>query len=86
MFLSEDTQLKVIEAFNCSCRYLDDILNIDDNFFDSMVNYIYPSELQISKANVSDTEASFLNLHLSISDNFVKQNIYQNKMTLILMV
>ena len=41
-------------------RYLDDLLNIDNNFFDSMVNRIYPLELQLNKANVSDTEASFL--------------------------
>ena len=40
-------------------RYLDDLLNIDNNFFDSMVNRIYPSELQLNKANVSDAEASF---------------------------
>ena len=47
----------VIVAFNSTCRYLDDLLNIDNNFFDSMVNRIYPSELQLNK--VSDTEASF---------------------------
>ena len=57
--LSEDNQ-SVIEAFNFTSRYLDDLLNIDNNFFDSMVNRIYPSELQLNKANVSDAEASFL--------------------------
>ena len=44
--LSEDNQFDVIEAFNSTSRYLDDLLNIDNNFFDSMVNRIYPSELQ----------------------------------------
>ena len=44
--LSEDNQSVVIEAFNSTSRYLDDLLNIDNNFFDSMVNRIYPSELQ----------------------------------------
>ena len=34
-----------------SSRYLDDLLNIDNNFFDSMVNRIFPSELQLNKAN-----------------------------------
>ena len=58
--LSEDNQSGVIEAFNSTSRYLDDLLNIDNNFFDSMVNRIYPSELQLNKANVSDAEASFL--------------------------
>ena len=58
--LSEDNQYGVIEAFNSTSRYLDDLLNIDNNFFDGMVNRIYPSEFQLNKANVSDAEASFL--------------------------
>ena len=36
--LSEDNQSGVIEAFNSTSRYLDDLLNIDNNFFDSMAN------------------------------------------------
>ena len=56
--LSKDIQSDITEAFN-STRYLNDLLNIDNNFFDSMVNHIYPLELQLNKANVSDTEASF---------------------------
>ena len=73
--LSEDNQSDVIEAFNSTSRYLDDLLDIDNNFFEHMVNRIYPSELQLNKANVSDTEASFLDLHLSISDGFVQTKI-----------
>ena len=41
-----------------------------------MVNSIYPSELELNKANVSDTEASFLDLLLSILNDFVKTKIY----------
>ena len=48
--LSEDNQSDVIEAFDSTSRYLDDLLNIDNNFFDSIVNRIYPSELQLNKA------------------------------------
>ena len=66
--LSEDTQSDVIEAFNSTSRYLDDLLTMANNFFDSTVNHIYPTELQLNKANVSDTEASVLNLLLSLSD------------------
>ena len=47
MSLSDDNQFEVIEAFNSTSLYLDDLLNIDNNFFDSMVNHIYPSELQL---------------------------------------
>ena len=77
--LSEDNQSGVIKAFNSTSRYLDDLLNINNNFFDSMVNRIYPSELQLNKANVSDAETSFLDLHLSISDGFVKTKIYDKR-------
>ena len=77
--LSDANQSKVIEAFSSTSRYLDDLLNIDNNFFDSMVNHIYPSELQLNKANVSDTGASFLDLHLSISDGFVKTKIFDKR-------
>ena len=52
-------QSGLIEAFNSTSWYLDDLLNIDNNFFDIMVHHIYPSELQLNKANVSDAEASF---------------------------
>ena len=48
--LSGYTQSDVIEAFSSTSRYLDDLLNIDNNFFDSMVNCNYPSELQLNKA------------------------------------
>ena len=41
--LSEDNQSDVIEAFKSTSRYLVDLLNIDNYFFDSKVNHIYPS-------------------------------------------
>ena len=40
--LPDDNQSKVIEAFNSTSRYSDDLLTIDRNFFDSIVNHIYP--------------------------------------------
>ena len=59
MSLSDDKQADVIDAFNTTSRYLDDILNINNVYFENMVSQIYPSELQLSKANASDTEAAF---------------------------
>ena len=55
---------------------MDDILNIDNVYFDTMVSQIYLSELQLNKANTSDTEASFLDLHLSISNDIISTKIY----------
>ena len=41
-----------------------------------MDNQIYPPELQLNKANTSDTETHFLDLHLSVSNGFVSSKIY----------
>ena len=57
--LSDDKQVDIIDAFNITSRYLDDILNIDNVYFDNMVSQIYPSELQINIANTSDTNTAF---------------------------
>ena len=38
---------------------LDDLLNIDNPYFEHMVGQIYPTELQLNKANSADTEAPF---------------------------
>ena len=41
-----------------------------------MVSQIYPTELQINKANSSDTEAPFLDLSLSIINGIVSSKIF----------
>ena len=59
MSLSDDKQADIIDALNTISRYLDDIFNINNVYFDNMVSQIYPSELQLNKANTTDTEAAF---------------------------
>ena len=53
--LSEDTKSEVIEAFNSTSRYVDDLFNIDKKF-DSTINHISPSKFQLNKVNVLHTE------------------------------
>ena len=72
-------QTDIIEAFNSTSRYLDDLLNIDNPYFEQMVGQIYPTELQLNKANSSDTEAPFLDLNLSITNGIVSSNIYDKR-------
>ena len=57
--LSRENQADIIEAFNSTSRYLDNLLNIDNIYFDQMVDRIYPTELQLNTANSFDTEAFF---------------------------
>ena len=79
MSLSDDTQADVIDACNTTSRYLDNILNINNVYFDNMASKIYPSELQLHKANTSDTEAALLDLHLSISNAIISTKIYDKR-------
>ena len=48
-----------LEAFNSISKYFDDLLHIDNIYFDQMVDRLYPTEFQLNKANSSDTEAHF---------------------------
>ena len=44
--LSPGNQTDIIEAFNSASRYFDDLLNIDNIYFEQMVNRLYLAELQ----------------------------------------
>ena len=55
MFLMINKSLLLIH----STQRLDDLLNIDNSYFEGIVNQIYPPELQRNKAYTSDTEAPF---------------------------
>ena len=82
--LSGNNQADIIEAFNSTSRYLDDLLNIDNPYFEQMEGQIYPTELQLNKANSSDTESPFLDFNLSITNGIVSSKIYDKRMILIL--
>ena len=64
--LPRENQADIIEAFNSTLRYIDYLLDIDNIYFDQMVDRIYPTELQLNRANSSDTEAPFFNLCFSV--------------------
>ena len=78
-YLSYYKEAEIIQAFISTCRYLDDLLNINSPYFDGMVGRIYPPELHLNKANASDAVAPFLDLHFSISDGFVSSKIYDKR-------
>ena len=50
---------EIILAFICASRYLDDVLCIDNSYFEGTVGRIYPPKLQLNKANSSDTKPYF---------------------------
>ena len=82
--LSRENQADIMEAFNFISRYLDDLLNIDDIYFEHRFDPIYPAELQLNKTNFSDTEAPVLDLDLTIPNGTVFTTIYDKRDILIL--
>ena len=77
--LSDHYQADIIEAFNSTSRYLDDLLNIDNPNYEQMVGQIYPTELPLIMASSSDTEAPFLDLNVSITNAIVTSKIYEKR-------
>ena len=77
--LTKEKRYDLIDAFNSTSRYLDDLLNIDNIHFEHMVHRIYPTELQLNKANASDTEAAIIDLNLSIHNDIVSTRIYDKR-------
>ena len=77
--LSDNNQTDIIEAFNSTSRYLDDLLNIDNPYFEQIFGQVYPTELQLNKANSSDNEAPFLDLNLSITNGIASSKNYDKR-------
>ena len=74
--LTKEKRYDLIDAFNSTSRYLDDLLNTDNIHFEHTVHRIYHAELQLNKAN---TEAVFLDLNLSIHNDIVSTKIYDKQ-------
>ena len=68
---TKEKRYALIDAFNSTSRYLDDLLNIDNIHFEHMVHRIYPAELHLNKTNASDTETAVLDLKLSMHNDIV---------------
>ena len=60
--LSDNNQADVVEAFKFTSRYLGDCLILIILIFHK--SHIYPTELQLNKANPLDTVAPFLDICL----------------------
>ena len=77
--LTKEKRYYLIDAFNSTSRYLDDLLNINNIHFEHMVHRIYLAEFHLNKANASDTEAAFLDLNLSIHNDIDSTKIYDKR-------
>jgi hypothetical protein len=77
--LSKTKQLDLIQRFNLTSRYIDDILNLDNPYFEQFIHNIYPKELVLNKSCQSNIDAAFLDLHLTINNNMIKTSLYDKR-------
>ena len=84
MSFDEEKQSDIIKALSSTSRYLNDLLNIDNNYFDGLISEIYPLEFQFNKSNYFETEGPFLDLHLSILGCFISCKMYDKRDEIVL--
>jgi hypothetical protein len=77
--LSKTKQVDLINCFNLTSRYIDDILNLDNPLFEQYIHKIYPKELVLNRSCISNTDAAYLDLHLTINNNLIKTSLYDKR-------
>ena len=77
--LQKSKRFDLIDMFNDTSRYLDDIFTIDNPEFEKHIPDIYPAELQLNKANTSDTETSFLDLNIKVIGSDIHTSVYDKR-------
>ena len=73
--LHKSKQYDLIDMFNETSRYLDDIFTIDNPEFEKHIPDIYPTELQLNKAITSDKDISFLDLDIKVVGSDVHTSV-----------
>ena len=73
-------QKRLASQFNFTCRYIDDILSINNPDFENYLGQMYPPELEIKDTTESNTFASYLDLLLSIGrDGQLHTSLYDKR-------
>ena len=71
---------KLASQFNCTYRYIDDVLSINNPDFENYLGQMYPAELEIKDTTESNTSASYLDLLQSIeSDGQLRTSLYDKR-------
>ena len=78
--ISKDpSQQHLVDKFNNTFRYLDDILALNNDDFNTYINDIYPAELTLNKANTDNQHCSFLDLDINITNGKLETKIYDKR-------
>ena len=77
--LQKSKGFDLIDKFNDTSQYIDDIFTIDNLTFAEHIPDIYLRELQLNKANTSDKETSFLDLNIKVIGNNIHTSVYDKR-------
>ena len=78
--ISKDpSKLHLVDKFNNTFRYLDDILALNNDDFDTYTNEIYPPELTLNKANTNNQHCPFLDLDITVCNGKLNTKIYDKR-------
>ena len=77
--IQKSKRLDLVDKFNDTSRYLDNIFTIDNPQFAEHIPDTYPREHQLNKANTSDTETSFLDLNIKVIGSNIHTSVYDQR-------
>ena len=77
--LQKSKRFDLIDMFNDTSWYLDDIFTIDNPAFAEHIPDTYPRKLHFNKAHTSDKETSFLDLNIKVIGNNIHTSAYDKR-------
>ena len=75
------TDLSVAAKFNNTCRYIDDLLTLNNPDFQAYIGQIYPPELELKKTTESHDSCSYLDLNINILNGKFYTDLYDKRDT-----
>ena len=67
------------KSFGLTFRYIDDLLSMNNRYFQDYVSLIYPDDLELKETTESNTPCSFLDLLLFNDDEELKSRLYDKR-------
>ena len=77
--LKKSKRFDLIDKFNNTSRFLDDMFTIYNPEFVEHIPDIYPREIQLNKANTWDKEIYFLDLNIKVIGDIIHTSVYDKR-------
>ena len=73
------TDLSVAAKFSNTCRYIDDLLTLNNPDFQACIGQIYPPELELKKTTESHDSCSYLDLNINVLNGKFCTDLYDKR-------